>query len=62
MASMEDSALESVLDAVDAHSEHHELVQAHLAEGFMALARERYRDPTSLERTFPAPFSRPPRL
>jgi len=48
---VDDAHLESVLDAVDKRTIHQQLLHNHIADGFMSLARERYRDSSSLERT-----------
>lgn len=42
--------LELLLDAVDSRTAQQSLLHDSMADGFMALARERYRDPSSLQR------------
>ncbi len=45
------SELCDFLDLVDVQSEHQRSLHGHLADAFLALAREGYRDPSSALRT-----------
>ena len=49
---IEDDRLETLLDAVDARTARQQLLHSTISNGFMSLARERYRDPSSIERTY----------
>lgn len=58
-AVIEDDELERVLNQVDERTQIQQLFHEHLSNGFMSLARERYRDPSSAERKSSTPSSRP---
>ncbi|CAN8076165.1 unnamed protein product [Agarophyton chilense] len=47
---IDDAELESLLDAVDCRTQQQQAFHDLLSDGFMSLARERYRDPLSTER------------
>lgn len=47
---VEDKKLEAILNAVDDRTVHQQVLHVHISDGFMALARERYANPSSSER------------
>lgn len=53
---VEDRKLESILDAIDDRTVHQQMLHNHISDGFMALARERYVNPSSSERKGQAVF------
>lgn len=50
--SIQDESLEKLLDAVDNRTHQQDLFHNLISDGFMSLARERYRDPSSTERMY----------
>lgn len=46
---VEDKQLECILDAIDSRTVHQQMLHDHISDGFMALARERYTNPSSSE-------------
>eukprot|EP00177_Eucheuma_denticulatum_P001431 GFKZ01002580.1.p1 GENE.GFKZ01002580.1~~GFKZ01002580.1.p1 ORF type:complete len:199 (+),score=37.32 GFKZ01002580.1:105-701(+) len=49
-SSLDNDKLEAIFDTLDQRTAHQQALHDHLAAGFMALARERYANPASLER------------
>lgn len=49
---IEDERLEPLLNAVDERTTQLDRLHDSLSDGFMSLAREQYRDPTSIESMF----------
>lgn len=46
---IEDKRLEALLDSVDERTAIQQVLHNHISDGFMSLARERYRDPSTFE-------------